>query len=605
VAAVADLHRVKTPTPLEFPPPTVRPAARPTTWDWLVLYVARPLWGVRGELAAALAVLLAWRWLAGLLGRGAAAVLLAAVVGGLLAVPAVRRRVMQVEHRARVRRRWAAACRYAGLASASDRVPRIVRHRLVPAGDRLLVRLPAGSSTAALAEAAEQVAVILDVREVRVARDPDRAALARVTVVRRDPLHTATPLAWPLLGAPRCSLWLPVPVGVDEDGQWVHVALPERNLLLGGEPGSGKSAAMALLLAAAALDPSVRLILLDGKLVELACWAGVADRSVGADLHQAIEVLAEVQAELDRRLLVLLANRRRKLTPSLGMPLLLVVIDELAFYVAGPDRKLAAEFAGRLRDLVAGGRDHHPRGDAEAGRRGAPHLAAGPVRVPLGAALPHPPSLGHGARPGLGQPRLQRLRGGRGRPGGRAAAGRGRRAGQVAGLLAGRRPAPRPRRPRRKPPGGGAAATEGAARPGRVRAAGRVAHRPQPSRAGHSDPFTAERPCPPNRTRRQGAEGMPPRRTTRTPRAGQRDQGRAGRLRAVAGGRARPRHLAGGVPAHPHRPAAGRGAAGRPPTDPRRPGPATATAAVQATSTQTGSGVKGRAGSGARIALWE
>jgi hypothetical protein len=356
VAAVADLHRVKTPTPLEFPPPTVRPAARPTTWDWLVLYVARPLWGVRGELAAALAVLLAWRWLAGLLGRGAAAVLLAAVVGGLLAVPAVRRRVMQVEHRARVRRRWAAACRYAGLASASDRVPRIVRHRLVPAGDRLLVRLPAGSSTAALAEAAEQVAVILDVREVRVARDPDRAALARVTVVRRDPLHTATPLAWPLLGAPRCSLWLPVPVGVDEDGQWVHVALPERNLLLGGEPGSGKSAAMALLLAAAALDPSVRLILLDGKLVELACWAGVADRSVGADLHQAIEVLAEVQAELDRRLLVLLANRRRKLTPSLGMPLLLVVIDELAFYVAGPDRKLAAEFAGRLRDLVARGR---------------------------------------------------------------------------------------------------------------------------------------------------------------------------------------------------------------------------------------------------------
>jgi hypothetical protein len=356
VAAVPDFHRVKTPTPLEFPPPTVRPAAQPTTWDWLILYVARPLWGVRGELAAILAVLLAWRWLAGPLGRGAAAVLLAAVMGGLLAVPVVRRRVLEVEHRARLRRCWATACRYAGLATASDRVPRITRHALIPAGDRLLVRLPAGSSTAALAEAAEQVAVILDVREVRVARDPDHAALARVTVVRRDPLHAATPLAWPLLGAPRCSLWLPVPVGVDEDGQWVHVALPERNVLLGGEPGSGKSGAMALLLAAAALDPSVKLVLFDGKLVELACWAGVADRSVGPDLGEAIEVLGEVQAELDRRLLVLLANRRRKLTPGLGMPLLLVVVDELAFYVAGPDRKLAAEFAGRLRDLVARGR---------------------------------------------------------------------------------------------------------------------------------------------------------------------------------------------------------------------------------------------------------
>jgi hypothetical protein len=356
VAAVPDLHRVKTPTPLEFPPPTVRPAAQPTTWDRLVLYVARPLWGVRGELAAALAVLLTWRWLAGPLGRGVAAALLTAVIGGLLAVPVVRRWVMEVEHRARVRRRWATACRYAGLATGNDRVPRITSHELIPAGDRLLVRLPAGSSTAVLAEAAEQVAVILDVREVRVARDPDHAALARVTVVRRDPLHTTESLPWPWLDAGRCSLWLPIPVGINEDGQWVNISLPERNVLLGGEPGAGKSGAMALLLAAAALDPTVRLVLLDGKLVELACWAGVADHSVGPDLAEAVAVLAEVQAELDRRLLALLANRRRKLTPTLGLPLPLVVIDELAFYVNGPDRKLATEFAGRLRDLVARGR---------------------------------------------------------------------------------------------------------------------------------------------------------------------------------------------------------------------------------------------------------
>jgi hypothetical protein len=213
VVAVPDFHRVKTPTPLEFPPPTVRPAAHPTAWDWLILYLARPLWGVRVELAAALAVLLACRWLATLLGRGPAALLLGAVVGGLLAIPGVRRRLVEVEHRARVRRRWATACRYAGLATASDRIPRIVRHALVPVGDRLLVRLPAGSSTGALAEAAEQVAVILDVREVRVARDRDHAALARVTVVRRDPLHTTEPLAWPLLGAPRCSLWQPIRSG--------------------------------------------------------------------------------------------------------------------------------------------------------------------------------------------------------------------------------------------------------------------------------------------------------------------------------------------------------------------------------------------------------
>jgi FtsK/SpoIIIE family len=356
VGVVADFHRVKTPTPLEFPPPTTRPAAQPTAWDWLLLYVARPLWGYRVELAAALVLLWGWARLAGALGRLPALVVLAAVLGGLLTIPEVRRWSVTLAHRARVRRRWATACRYARLATPSDRIPRIVQHALVPAGDRLLVRLPAGSSTAALAEAAEQVAVILDVREVRVARDAERASLARVTVVRRDPLHGAPPLGWPWLDAGRCWLWQPVPVGVDEDGHWVHIRLPERHVLLGGESGAGKSGGLALLLAAAALDPTVRLVLLDGKLVELACWAGVADRSVGPDLAEAVAVLAEVQTELDRRLLTLLANRRRKLTPTLGLPLLVVVIDELAFYVAGPDRRLAAEFAARLRDLVARGR---------------------------------------------------------------------------------------------------------------------------------------------------------------------------------------------------------------------------------------------------------
>jgi FtsK/SpoIIIE family len=334
----------------------VRPAAQPTAWDWLILYVARPLWGYRVELTAILLVLWGWRWLADALRRLPALAITAAVLGGLATIPVVRRWSITVAHRAKVRRRWATACRYTGLATASDRIPRIVKHALVPAGDRLLVRLPAGSSTAALAEAAEQVAVILDVREVRVARDADRASLARVTVVRRDPLHGAPPLAWPWLDAPRCSLWQPIPVGVDEDGHLVTISLPERHVLLGGESGAGKSGGLALLLAAAALDPSVRLVLLDGKLVELACWAGLADHSVGPDLAEAVAVLAEVQAELDRRLVTLLANRRRKLTPSLGLPLLLVVIDELALYVAGPDRRLAAEFAARLRDLVARGR---------------------------------------------------------------------------------------------------------------------------------------------------------------------------------------------------------------------------------------------------------
>jgi hypothetical protein len=43
-----------------------------------------------------------------------------------------------------------------------------------------------------------------------------------------------------------------VPLGVDELGQTVAIALPERNILLGGEPGAGKSAVLSLLVATAA-----------------------------------------------------------------------------------------------------------------------------------------------------------------------------------------------------------------------------------------------------------------------------------------------------------------------------------------------------------------
>jgi len=113
---------------------------------------------------------------------------------------------------------------------------------------------------------------------------------------------------------------------------------------------------LSLLVAVAALDPSVRLVLLDGKLVELACWAGCADRTVGPDIGAAIVVLAELRAELDARYAALLANRRRKIAPELGMGLVVVVVDELMFYVAHPDKRQAAEFTSLLRDLVARGR---------------------------------------------------------------------------------------------------------------------------------------------------------------------------------------------------------------------------------------------------------
>jgi S-DNA-T family DNA segregation ATPase FtsK/SpoIIIE len=52
----------------------------------------------------------------------------------------------------------------------------------------------------------------------------------------------------------------------------------------------------------------------------------------------------------------LLAGGVRKVSPGDGLRLHVVVIDELALYVAGVDKKLASRFAELLRDLVARGR---------------------------------------------------------------------------------------------------------------------------------------------------------------------------------------------------------------------------------------------------------
>jgi len=163
-------------------------------------------------------------------------------------------------------------------------------------------------------------------------------------------------VTWPDQFAENLSLWDPIPIGVGEEGQPVYVSLPERNILLGGEPGAGKSAALSMLVATAALDPTAKLWLLDGKLVELAAFKPCARRLAGSDMDEAIELLRELREEMEDRYRHLLAGGLRKVSPEDGFALHLVACDELAFYLTAEDRKQQKEFATLLRDLVARGR---------------------------------------------------------------------------------------------------------------------------------------------------------------------------------------------------------------------------------------------------------
>lgn len=153
------------------------------------------------------------------------------------------------------------------------------------------------------------------------------------------------------------SIFDPIHLGTDENGRPVAVTLAYRNLLTGGEPGSGKSSVLNVIVAHGALATDCELWLFDGKQVELGPWATVAHRFVGNAITVAIDTLRELQTEMDIRYALIEAAQRRKILRGDNLPVILAVIDEVAYYTATIGTKdQQDEFRILLRDLVARGR---------------------------------------------------------------------------------------------------------------------------------------------------------------------------------------------------------------------------------------------------------
>jgi S-DNA-T family DNA segregation ATPase FtsK/SpoIIIE len=153
------------------------------------------------------------------------------------------------------------------------------------------------------------------------------------------------------------SIYDPIYLGVDENGRPVYLELGSgRAILVGGEPRAGKSVFVQNILGHAALCTDARLILLDGKEVELGLWEQVADVFVGPDVDLALAVLRWLQAEIARRTAALKARRLRKIVRGHGVEMVLVVVDEIALYSATlGSRDQREEFERLLRDVVARG----------------------------------------------------------------------------------------------------------------------------------------------------------------------------------------------------------------------------------------------------------
>ena len=243
------------------------------------------------------------------------------------------------------------ACEILGRAGTA---PTVLSTEVTQVGLRFQLRLPPGLHVELLEAAAPVLAAALSARKVLVSSHAEDAGLVTLTEVIADPLPEV--IASPLVSADSVDLWQPIPCGMAEDGRAVSLQLVEHNLLLGGEPGAGKSVALSSIVAAAALDPTVSLSLFDAKLVELAPWRHAADHFVGTDVEQGIEVLEHLRSSMEVRYELLLESGARKLSKDSDFGLHVVVIDELALYLRGGTKPQRDRFAELLRDLIARGR---------------------------------------------------------------------------------------------------------------------------------------------------------------------------------------------------------------------------------------------------------
>lgn len=154
------------------------------------------------------------------------------------------------------------------------------------------------------------------------------------------------------------SAFDPFHVGIDELGRQVLVDFNDRpGMVIGGEPGSGKSSMVNLITAHGALSRDCKLILVDGQWVELGPWRSCADTFVGPRIGDAIATFEGLQTVIDERCELLLDTGRRKVVKGMGLDAYLVVVDEFAYFSATVGTKAEREkFNTAARDVAARGR---------------------------------------------------------------------------------------------------------------------------------------------------------------------------------------------------------------------------------------------------------
>lgn len=224
--------------------------------------------------------------------------------------------------------------------------------------------LPSGLPTRKALNAKESVAGALGVavQQLHQSRG-DREGRVHLRVSLRLPF-TGEPVQGPLLAMERVDLWQAIPMGVNLRGESVWTSWVERSGLFGGEPGSGKSAGANDLLLAAALDPTVRMYLADGKAgADITPFEPIASMyDTDGDPERLLEILEHIwNVEVPERRALAKEYGSRKLTAAMAardprVCLAVLLVDEWSSYGAAADRKTRDECERLLRLIVQQGR---------------------------------------------------------------------------------------------------------------------------------------------------------------------------------------------------------------------------------------------------------
>lgn len=171
-------------------------------------------------------------------------------------------------------------------------------------GELVDVYVARGQTVDKLDRQARALAACLKVSDVRVAHDRENRSHGQISIIRRDPFTVMGALPWPLLDAESVDIRHGIPFGADEYGREYVARLLSRNIILGGAPDSGKSTALRVFAAAAALDPRAKLWMMDAKpgAVEFSAWKMSATELVeGRNLDHAVQVFQQLEARVEER----------------------------------------------------------------------------------------------------------------------------------------------------------------------------------------------------------------------------------------------------------------------------------------------------------------